>query len=658
MKHNKHILGIFLLALLLALSACGGAPAVEEPVTLPETTEVIEEAPSVESTPTQGPIEIPCMIAFDTESDGNREVFVMMPDGSGKTNLTNHGANDFDPVWSPDGTAIAFLSDRGSEQGEGRYVFVMKADGSGVMQLSTMSNSAYPDWSPEGSHIAFSHNDDIYMIKTDGSAETNLTNSPEKDGQPKFSPNGQQIAWIKSSGNESSIFVMNVDGSNPQQITTGGEIYDLEWTVDGRIFTHWAHPEGACGNCVVSADGSEVMDAGGKGTIQEFLPFWTLDGQRVELVSGQVPDKGGEDDEIFLVGEIFPDIFFNLTDNDVQDGNPDAPALCGPVEGAQMPAAQLEQPKAAQPPDSNGDMVIGYTISNDNPRKEEQILKACGELQINCVRGENVTQLVDQKVSAIIYVTNRWDVSGSFPELWSAREVFMPLFIVDAETHIEGIYNLSIESDAVHQSLEWMFTQMGGEGEMIYYNVGQDRFHQELIDAELEKFPGIRATSMPADINTENYTEQSISQLVQENKNLEAIWSNWDINRIFWGIKDAGVEHQLPFFLCPNREDFLKAWKEISDLDPRFRGISTIAPGGAAYESVYVAYYSLNGAEINPEMLTGVYGNTLKYDFPVITNENLADWLGKLDTLQLGEYEFLEMPAMTPEEIRARWFVN
>ena len=76
-------------------------------------------------------------------------IFVMEPDGSNQTNLTNHAANDFDPVWSPDGDAIAFLSDRGNEQGDGRFVFVMKADGSGVKQLSTMPDSAYPDWSPD-----------------------------------------------------------------------------------------------------------------------------------------------------------------------------------------------------------------------------------------------------------------------------------------------------------------------------------------------------------------------------------------------------------------------------------------------------------------------------------------------------------------------------
>jgi TolB protein len=654
MKSKIFKYSVVFLCCALMLAGCGGTPAGEPAAEEPAPTEEAVVATEQEPTPTpKAPI--PCRIVYDSEGDNNRDVFVMEPDGSNQTNLSNHPANDFDPVWSPDGEAIAFLSDRENEQGEGRFVYVMKADGSGVKQLSTMPDSAWPDWSPAGSQIAFGHDGDIFVINTDGSGETNLTNSEDRDEHPKFSPDGQQIAWKKSSGDGSFIYVMNADGSDPKQVTTGGEIHDLEWTVDGRIFTHWSHPEGLCGNCVVSADGSGVMDAGGKGSIQEFLPFWTVDSERVEMISAQVPFIGGEDDEIYLVGDIFPDIFLNLTDNDVQDGNADAPAFCGPGEAGAI--TEETQPEAAQTAGS-GEMVIGYAIRSDNPFKEEQILKACGELQVTCVRGENITQLSDQNVSAIVYVSNRWDVLGSFPEIWEAREKFIPLFIVDAETSLEGVYNLSVESDSVQVSFEWMFKQMDGAGEIVIYNLGNNDLHQELIEANLEQFPGIQATFLPSDFGNPGYNEESIAQMVRENPNLGAIWSNGDTNAIFWGIHNAGAGNQRPLFICPNREDFLNAWKEASDEDAGLRGISTIAPGGAAYEGVYVAYYVLNGAEINPEMLTGAYSNTLRYDFPVITNENLAEWLGKLDTLQVGQWDALEMPAMTPEQIRQMWFLD
>src|SRR6266581_4100632 len=65
-------------------------------------------------------------IAFARTVPGTHgEIFVMNPDGSGQANLTNNPARDFDPAWSPDGTRIAFASER---DGNGD-IFVMNADG-------------------------------------------------------------------------------------------------------------------------------------------------------------------------------------------------------------------------------------------------------------------------------------------------------------------------------------------------------------------------------------------------------------------------------------------------------------------------------------------------------------------------------------------------
>ena len=104
-------------------------------------------------------------IAFGSDRDGNREIYVMNADGSGVTRLTDNDAIDSGPAWSPDGRRIAFSSTR-----DGRFeVYVMNADGSGVTRLT--DNDAFdwhPAWSPDGRHIAFQSNRDgnweIYVM--------------------------------------------------------------------------------------------------------------------------------------------------------------------------------------------------------------------------------------------------------------------------------------------------------------------------------------------------------------------------------------------------------------------------------------------------------------------------------------------------------------
>ncbi len=86
-------------------------------------------------------------IAFWSDRDGNGEVYVMNADGSNPTNLTNDPGSDWWPVWSPDGTQIAFVSGRDGN----REICVMNLDGSGMLQLTHTAFPGVniePSWSP------------------------------------------------------------------------------------------------------------------------------------------------------------------------------------------------------------------------------------------------------------------------------------------------------------------------------------------------------------------------------------------------------------------------------------------------------------------------------------------------------------------------------
>ena len=150
-------------------------------------------------------------IAFISDRNGNEELYVMNADGSDVTRLTDTGGHiSYDHRWSPDGRRIAFASDQ-----SGNYeIYVMNADGSGLTQLTHSDRDDYNlAWSPDGQRIAFvSHrpadpvlpgalrririygsdsaqrlgNFDIYLVNSDGSGLTQLTDDAGMQFQPQL----------------------------------------------------------------------------------------------------------------------------------------------------------------------------------------------------------------------------------------------------------------------------------------------------------------------------------------------------------------------------------------------------------------------------------------------------------------------------------------
>jgi ABC-type sugar transport system substrate-binding protein len=324
---------------------------------------------------------------------------------------------------------------------------------------------------------------------------------------------------------------------------------------------------------------------------------------------------------------------------------PPAPEPTEPAAPAAEPAFTL--------PSADG-YVLGYEA--DENQNIDGLLKACAETKMECVRGKDIDELVNKEVDLIISYSNKWHVFGVWPQIQNAKAAAIPIFMLNADSGEEGVYNLSTLYRSTKASLEWMMEEMGGEGEFVYFNFGSNGFTQEIIDEVLAAYPNVIATSMPASYEEESLTQESIIELMQANPEIKAIWSNENQMDIFWAIANQDELEQRPLFLCNPRLDNLSAWKDWLDADPDFKCFATIQPGGTDYEGVYAALFYLAGFEINPEALGGKYGNTFLYDYPIITSENLYEWMGKLDSLEEAEYGFYRLPAMTPEEIRNNWF--
>ncbi len=128
------------------------------------------------------------------------DIYVVNPDGTGRTNLTNAVYSEFntEPAWSADGTRIAFVH-RSAEPYATKQIYVMNADGSGKTNLSQNSvDNANPTWSPDGTKIAFISSGGLWVMNSDGSGKRLI--SSESVRSPSWSPDGTQIAVERFGG--------------------------------------------------------------------------------------------------------------------------------------------------------------------------------------------------------------------------------------------------------------------------------------------------------------------------------------------------------------------------------------------------------------------------------------------------------------------------
>lgn len=169
-------------------------------------------------------------------------IYTINTDGFGAERLTNNPNQEFDPIWSPDGTQIVFVSNDGG----GTQLYKMNADGSHQISLTPIldtihmdenlfasSGEASPDWSPDGRKIIFTSYQHIKELDLESDRITDLLPDTQRGAYPKWSPDGKKIMFITVGNGQ--VITMNADGTDQQQINKSQPFSRLlDWSPDGR----------------------------------------------------------------------------------------------------------------------------------------------------------------------------------------------------------------------------------------------------------------------------------------------------------------------------------------------------------------------------------------------------------------------------------------
>jgi TolB protein len=239
-------------------------------------------------------------IAFQANVGRLPQVFTIEPNGSGLrqvTHVPSHDPGAENPVWSPDGTTIAF----DAAAGKGVNIFTLShGTHPAPLPLSVGAFNGDPAYSADGTQISFDQDTGpaaptvhgIFIADADGSdprrVTTGIRTTHAFDTQSQWSPDGKRLVFMSvKNGKQAAVFVVNIDGTGLKRLTPWSlDAGNPDWSPDGReiLFNpYWDPHPGKFSNIFsMRPDGSHrTLLTHARPGVQSFAPAWSPDGTKI-----------------------------------------------------------------------------------------------------------------------------------------------------------------------------------------------------------------------------------------------------------------------------------------------------------------------------------------------------------------------------------------